>query len=135
PRRTNLDVAGAGPLHPFEYGRQPAAIGVVGEDLAAILHACRQRESLPARAGTEIEDLLAGTGAGQQRAKLAALVLDLDAAALEGFLRLHIRMAAGAGDGGDAQPDRRMRRRNDPGMAELAQRLFAVPLQQVDAEV
>ena len=64
----DLHVARAGALQPLEDRREPVAVGIVGEDLAAILHARGERQRLAAGAGAEIEHLLAGLCAGQQRA-------------------------------------------------------------------
>ena len=110
-RRAHLHVARARALQPAEYRRQPPAVRVGGVDLSLIGHHARERERLAAGAGAEIERLHAGLGAGKQRRELRAFVLyfdqALDVAGLGGE-----RDAAPVGPDGDAQADRRQRRRD-----------------------
>ena len=56
--------------------RQPPLVVVGREDLALVLHHCRQRQRLAAGTRAEIDHLLAGLGAAEQRSELRALVLN-----------------------------------------------------------
>ena len=95
-RRADLDVARAGALEPVVDRREPALVVVGGVDLALVLHRGRQRQRLAAAAGAEIDHLLAGLGAGEQRRKLRAFVLDFDQALEIGGLGMD-RRALGVG--------------------------------------
>ena len=95
-RRAHLDVARARALEPVVDRREPALVVVGGVELALVLHRRRERQRLAAGAGAEVDHLLAGLGAGKQRGKLRALVLDLDQALDEGRLGMD-RRALGVG--------------------------------------
>ncbi len=113
-RARSLSVAKTWPLLPIERG---------------------QRQRLAAGAGAEVEHLLARAGADHQRGDLAALVLHLEPALLEGRLVLDIGVAPLAVGGGDAQAVGRERRRGRAEAGERLQDLRPVGLQPVDAHV
>ena len=133
-RRAHLHVARAGALEPLVDRREPALVVVGGVDLALVLHHGGQRQRLAAAAGAEIDHLLAGLGAGQQRRELRALVLDFDQALEKGGLGVD-RRALGVGAELDAQAvaatsaSARARDRRALG------RLVARGLQRVDAQI
>ena len=56
--------------------RQPPLVVVGGEDLPLVLHHGGKRQRLAAGAGAEIDHLLAGFGAAQQRRELGAFILN-----------------------------------------------------------
>ncbi len=97
---------------------EAALVGIGRVDLAAVLHRGGQRQRLAAGAGAEIDDLLAGLGAGEERGELRAFVLDFDAAFEESRLGMN-RRAFGIRRKPDAQPDRRPSRRLGVKMREL----------------
>ncbi len=113
---------------------QLALVDVGGVDLAAIFHRRRQRQRLAAGAGGEIDHLLAGLGAGKNRGKLRAFVLDFDGTLAKGRLGVD-RRASGIGGQPDAQPHRRPPRRLDIEMGELRQHLLALGHERVDAHI
>ncbi len=59
---------------------EPPLVTVGRVNLAVIFHRRGQRQSLAAGAGAQIDHLLAGLGAREQRGKLRAFVLDFDLA-------------------------------------------------------
>ena len=77
-RGADLDVARAGALEPRVDRREAALVEIGRVDLAALLHHGRERQRLAAGAGAEIDHLLAGLGAAQQRGELRAFVLHFD---------------------------------------------------------
>ena len=83
-----------------------------------------ERQGLAAAAGAEIDHLLAGLGAGEERHELRALVLDLDPALQEFGLRLHGRTAPVLARR-DAQAQRRERRLDGVEMRQGIVRLLA----------
>src|ERR1700682_6358026 len=85
-RRPRLNIAGFRALDAIVNRREPAEVGIMGENLAVIFHCCRKRERLAARARAEIEHLLARFRAGKERRHLRALVLHLEPTFLEGGL-------------------------------------------------
>ena len=60
----HLHVARAGALEPLMDRREAALVGVGRVDLPVVLHRGGERERLAARAGAEIDHLLAGLRAG-----------------------------------------------------------------------
>ena len=84
--------------------RQPPLVVVGGEDLALVLHHGGQRQRLAAGAGAEIEHLLAGLGAGEQRRQLRALVLNFDQTFKKGRLGVNRGALGVGGRGGCAGP-------------------------------
>ena len=123
-RRPHLDVARARAGEPGEDRREAASVGVGGVDLALVFHRRGERERLAAGAGAEVEDLHAGLGVGQQRRELRALVLHLDEAFDIGRVGRERRRAP-VGAHGDAQADRRERRRLGREIGERGERLVA----------
>ena len=90
----HLNIPHSCPLQPLEDRPKAQAVGIVGVELAGILHERREPERLAARAGAKIEDLLLGAGAREQRRELRAFVLDLVPAFAVAGLRLEMRAAA-----------------------------------------
>src|SRR5208283_824087 len=133
-RRADLHVARAGALQPHKDRREPAAVGVMSVDLAAVVHLRGERQSLAAAAGAKVEDLLAGLGAAKQRRELRAFVLRFDEAFDESGLGREHR-AASVGAGPYAQSERREWRRFGMKMRELFLRLVARAFEDVDAEI
>ena len=95
-RGTDLDVARAGARDAFIDRHQLALVDVGGIDLAAIFHGGSERQGLAASAGGKIDHLLAGFGAGKNRGKLRAFVLDFDKTLAKGRLGMD-RRASGIG--------------------------------------
>ena len=110
PRRPDLDIARARAGEPGEDRRKAMRVGVGGVDLALVLHRGGERQRLAARARAKVEDLHAGLGFGEERGELRALVLQLDEALDIGRVGGERRRAAVRAHG-DAQADRRERRR------------------------
>ena len=133
-RRADLDVARAGARDPFVDRHQLALVDVGRVDLAAIFHRCGERQRLAAGAGGEIDHLLARFGAGEQRGKLRAFVLDFDRALAKHRLGMD-RRAFGIGAKPDAQAERRPSRRFGAKMLELWQHLLALGDERVDAHI
>jgi hypothetical protein len=71
-------------------------VRIVGQEPALVLHGGAELERLAASAGTEVEHGLAGLGLHEQAEELAALILDLEEALLEG--RETIEVGPGALD-------------------------------------
>ena len=95
-RRADLDVARAGARDAFVDWQRLPLVDVGRIDLAAVVHRGGERQRLAAGAGGEIDHLLAGLGAGKQRRKLRAFVLDFDFALAEYRLGVN-RRALGIG--------------------------------------
>ena len=123
-RRAHLHIAHARALEPGMDRRQPPLVGIGGVDLALVLHRGGERQRLAAGAGAEIDHLLAGLCAGQQRGKLRAFVLDFDQAFDEGRLGMD-RGAFRAGVELDAQAGGRPARRLGMEIAQRGDRLVA----------
>ena len=102
--RPDLDVTGRGTLEAVMDRRQPAPVGVGGEDLAGIGHGSGQRQRLAAGACAQVEDLLAGPCQHHRGGELAAFILDLEPPLEKRSLDLKIGMAALAGGRRDPQP-------------------------------
>ena len=68
--------------------REPALVAVGRVDLAVILHHRRERQGLAARAGAQVDHLLAAPRACEQRGELRTLVLHFDHALDERRLRV-----------------------------------------------
>ena len=133
-RGANLNIARAGAGEAVVDRRKAPLVGVGRVDLAAVLHRCGQRQRLAAGAGAKIDDLLARLGAGKERGKLRAFVLDLDAAFEKGRLGMN-RRAFGIRRKTDAKPDRRPSRRLGVEMGKLRQRVFARADKRIDPQV
>ncbi len=106
----HLRVADAGALQPLEDRTQAHAVGIVGIELAGVLHRCRQRERLAARTGAKIEHLLPRLGAGKHDRDLRGLVLHLEPALAVSRLRLDMGTARRPRALRDAHAERRVRR-------------------------
>ena len=98
PRGADLDVAGARPFDPLVDRRQPALVDIGRVNLAVVVHRRRQRQRLAAGAGAEIDDLLAGRGAREQRGELGAFVLDFDRPLMKRRLGMDRRALGFGGD-------------------------------------
>ena len=109
-------------------------VGVGGVDLALVLHRGGERQRLAARARAKVEDLHAGLGFREQRGELRALVLQLDEALDVGRVGGERRRAAVRAHG-DAQAHGRERRRLGLEMGERAERLVAIGLEKVHAQI
>ena len=114
--------------------REPADVGIGGDEPAAIFHLRREGERLAAAAGAEIDHGVARPRAGEDRRKLGAFVLDLDQPVDEGGLGLD-RRAFRFRRERDAQPDGRPRRRIRVEMGERRGGGGAIALERVDAQV
>ncbi len=109
-------------------------VGVGGVDLALVLHRGGERQRLAACARAKVEDLHAGLGFREERGELRTLVLQLDEALDVGRVGGERRRAAVRAHG-DAQADGRERRRFGLEMGERTQRLVAIGLEAVDAQI
>ena len=94
----------------------------------------RERERLAAGAGGEIDNLLPGLRARQQRGKLRAFVLHLDRALEKGRLGMDGRVLRVRREL-DAQALRRPSGWLGMQMLELRQHLFRLGLERVDAQI
>jgi hypothetical protein len=103
PRRPHLNVARTRPRDAFVNRYELALVDVGCVNLTAVFHDGCQRQRLAAGAGREIDNLFAGLGAGEQRRKLGALVLNLDLAFAERRLGVD-RRVLGIGGEPNAQP-------------------------------
>ena len=90
------------------------AIRVAGVDRSGRAHRCGELERLPAGAGAEVEDRLAGEGAHGLAEELAPLVLDLEETLPErregkqvGSRGEHLEAVRGEGGRGDSSATRR----------------------------
>ena len=133
-RRDHLHVARAGALEPLMDRREAALVGVGRVDLPVVLHRGGERQRLAARAGAEIDHLLAGLRAAEQGGELRALVLDLDLALEERGLGMD-RRALGIRRHDDAQAGGRPARRLRVELGEFLGGLLARRLQRVDAQI
>ncbi len=113
---------------------EPPQIEVARKNLPVIVHHRRERQRLAAGAGAQVDHLLAGLGAGQQRSKLRALVLHLDMALEVSGLGVNGR-ALGVGRHRDAQAERRPWRGLRRVMCQLIENLVAVGLERIDPQV
>ena len=109
-------------------------VGVGGVDLALVIHRRGERQRLAARARAKVEDLHAGLGFGEERGELRALVLQLDEALDIGRVGGERRRAAVRAHG-DAQAHGRERRRLGLEMGERAERLVAIGLETIHAQI
>src|SRR5262249_22998808 len=102
----DLHVAGAGALEALVHRREAALVEVGGKDLPAVPQQRGERQRLAAGAGAEVDHLVAGPRARQERGELRALVLHLDMAGEKFWLGVD-RDVTGIGRKRDAQADRR----------------------------
>ena len=131
----DLGIARPGPLQPVIDRRQTLAVGIMGMDLAAIVHRSRQGQRLAAGTGAEVEHLPAGRRARKERGDLRSLVLDFEPALLEAGFHLDIGMATIALDRRDAHADRRQGARLRRKGLESRQHALAIGFQRVDAQI
>ena len=124
-RLHDLHVAHARALQALEDRAELSFVGVVGIDLARVLHAGGERQRLAARACAQIENLLARRGTGEQGRDLRALVLHLKPALAVRGLGFEGRAARRPFGRGDAHALRRQRRRHTASLRSSAFKTFS----------
>src|ERR1700730_16186058 len=88
-RLSDLHVVTPRALEALVDRGKPSLVRIRCVELSAIFHHGGERKRLTAGAGAQIDHLLAGLGAGEQRGKLRTLVLHLHRALDEGRLAMH----------------------------------------------
>ena len=99
-----------------------------------VLHGGRQRQSLAAGAGCEVQDLLTGLGAGEECSKLRALVLNFDGAFEKRRFGVN-RRALCIRRKPNAQADRRPPRRFGVKMRELRQCFITLAFERIGPQI
>ena len=114
--------------------REPAPVGIGGEQLAAVVHRRRERKRLAAAARAKVQNLFARRGAAQGGGELRALVLNFHHA--PGVSRLGVeRGAASRRALRDAQAERRETAGLRAQMREFGEHFRPRGLQRVDPQV